>query len=127
MNTTTRLLFSAAILSGGLATPLAAAEEPASAPPQIDPGNKLDMRKGMQVYKSACARCHAKGKDGAPRLRDSKAWASRDFQSFSVMQKHADKGFLAMPAKGIRPNLTDQDMANAVFYMLERINTESKK
>lgn len=124
MKTTTRLLLSAAILSAGLTT--APAEEPAPAASPIPPGNKLDMRKGLQIYKSSCAQCHAKGKDGAPRLRDPKAWENRDFQSFSVMENHAKKGFLRMPAKGIHPLLSDEDMANAVFYMLERIKVGDK-
>lgn len=56
---------------------------------------------------------------GAPALQDEKAWSQRSFQWFSVLKAHATKGFLKMPAKGQRAALTDQDMADAVFYMME--------
>ncbi|SMF95731.1 Cytochrome C oxidase, cbb3-type, subunit III [Methylomagnum ishizawai] len=85
-------------------------------------GNKLDVRKGMQVYKSACAECHATGKGGAPRLHDREAWKHRSFQSQSVMRGHAKGGFLLMPPKGGYPLLDNQEMADAVFYMSEQIS-----
>lgn len=101
----------------------AGADEAADFPatPDLATGNKLDLREGMRIYKTSCAECHATGKGGAPRLRDAAAWRERSFQSFSVMEKHARKGFLSMPAKGKHPLLTDQDVANAVFYMEDQI------
>lgn len=92
-----------------------------STAPDLDTGNKLDLREGLRVYKASCAECHATGKGGAPRLRDAGAWRERSFQSFSVMQRHAENGFLLMPPKGKHPALTGQDVANAVFYMEDRI------
>ena len=99
---------------------------PAYSPDQST-GRKLDLRQGLRIYKSSCAGCHATGKDGAPRLQDAEAWRNRSFQSFSVMQQHARNGFLLMPAKGRHPVLTDQDVANAVLYMKERISERAKK
>ncbi len=37
------------------------------------------------------------------------------------MQVHAKKGFLNMPAKGEHSALTEQDLANATFYILSRL------
>jgi cytochrome c5 len=89
--------------------------------PESFTGEKLDLREGLKVYKSACRSCHATGKNGAPRLHDAEAWKNRSFQSFSVMEKHAKQGFLKMPPKGKRAALSDRDVANAVYYMRDQI------
>ncbi|HUL13324.1 MAG TPA: c-type cytochrome [Methylococcaceae bacterium] len=82
---------------------------------------KLDVGEGKRVYQSSCSGCHDTGKNRAPKLADKDAWAKRSFEWFSVMNNHATKGFLNMPPKGQHYELTDQDMANAVFYMLDQI------
>lgn len=84
-------------------------------------GNKLDVKHGAEVYRSSCASCHDKGKDGAPRLNRPESWKNRSFESFSVLNNHASKGFLSMPPKGRRPVLKDQDIADAVFYITQRL------
>lgn len=84
-------------------------------------GNKLDAGHGAKVYRSACAGCHDKGSEGAPRLDQPESWKTRSFASFSVMENHARGGFLKMPPKGRRPLLSDRDVADAVFYMTQRL------
>lgn len=103
---------------------LAAAALPMTAalsvpPNKVEPGRKLDLQNGKEVYESSCARCHDSGVDGAPKLRDGKDWEQRAVQWFSVLKTHAGKGFLKMPAKGQKPILTDDDVSDAVFYMLQ--------
>lgn len=113
-----------ALLGTGLALALtqpARAEEPPPEPADLPDGIKLDIRQGMRIYKANCAECHATGKNGAPRLRDRDAWKQRAMQPFSVLEKHAERGFLGMPPKGSHPQLTQQDMANAVYYMSQQI------
>lgn len=100
---------------------LADAPGPLEYHPDLFTGDKLDVRAGLKVYKSACIQCHGTGKGGAPRLHDAEAWRSRSFESLSVMEKHARQGFLNMPPKGGRPALNDRDLANAVFYMKDQI------
>lgn len=95
--------------------------------PDLFTGDKLDVRAGLKVYKSACIRCHGTGNDGAPRLHDAAAWQNRSFESFSVMEKHAKQGFLGMPPKGRRPALSDRELANAVFYMKDQIDNRLKR
>ncbi|MCU0734290.1 MAG: c-type cytochrome [Methylotetracoccus sp.] len=108
----------AAVLLCAVASAATASSQPVESA-GIDPGTKLDLQHGREVYRSSCAQCHDTGLEGAPALRDQKAWGQRSFQWFSVLQAHATKGFLNMPAKGQKPTLTDQDMADAVFYMME--------
>lgn len=87
----------------------------------VDPGTKLDAEHGRAVYQSSCAHCHDAGLAGAPALQDETAWSERSFQWFSVLKAHATKGFLKMPAQGQKTTLSDQDMADAVFYMMEAL------
>jgi cytochrome c5 len=120
MKSTVRPLLPGVFVVAFLAAALAE-EPPLQEPADLPDGTKLDLRKGMQVYKSACAECHATGKDGAPRLHDKAAWKDRSFQSLSIMEKHAEDGFLRMPPKGKRPILSKEEVANAVYYMSEQI------
>ncbi|WP_228720045.1 c-type cytochrome [Methylococcus geothermalis] len=107
-----------ALAACALLTASAALGEEPSAPVT---GDKLDAKHGAKVYRSACAGCHDKGKEGAPRLDQPGSWKSRSFESFSVMENHARGGFLKMPPKGRRPLLSDRDVADAVFYMTQRL------
>lgn len=73
---------------------------------------------GEQAYEQACAGCHEEGLDGAPRSGDPEAWADRSMLWEAVLFEHANKGYLAMPAKGGDQSLDDATVARAAEYML---------
>ena len=77
---------------------------------------------GPQVYNSACLACHGAGIGGAPVLGNAEVWAPRIAQGLDVLKEHAIKGYQGsagyMPAKGGRTDLSDEDVANAVDYMV---------
>jgi cytochrome c5 len=77
---------------------------------------------GPQVYNSACLACHGAGIGGAPVLGDATVWADRIAQGLDVLKDHAINGFQGsagfMPAKGGRTDLSDEEVANAVEYMV---------
>ena len=77
---------------------------------------------GPQVYNSACLACHGAGIGGAPVLGNAEAWAPRIAQGIDILKDHAIKGFQGsagyMPAKGGRTDLSDEEVANAVDYMV---------
>ncbi len=77
---------------------------------------------GPQVYNSACLACHGAGIGGAPVLGNAEAWAERIAQGMDVLKDHAIKGYQGsagyMPAKGGRTDLSDEEVANAVDYMV---------
>ncbi len=79
---------------------------------------------GPQVYNSACLACHAAGVGGAPVTGDAAAWAPRVSQGVAVLQQHAIEGYTGstgfMPAKGGRTDLSDDEIADAVDYMVEQ-------
>ncbi len=79
-------------------------------------------QKGADVYNGACAACHNLGVAGAPQLGESAVWKARIEQGETVLIKHALEGYQGnaglMPAKGGRPDLSDEDVTAAVKFML---------
>ncbi len=77
---------------------------------------------GPQVYNSACLACHGAGIGGAPILGDAGQWAPRIAQGIDTLRKHAIEGFTGsvgyMPPKGGRMDLSDDEIAGAVDYMV---------
>lgn len=77
---------------------------------------------GPQVYNEACIACHGSGIGGAPALSDASAWAARIDKGIETLQQHAIAGFQGeagyMPPKGGRVDLSDQEIIDAVAYMV---------
>ena len=104
-----------ALVSG--ATALAGSEEPAAAKPPMT---------GQQVYRNVCIACHSPpGVGGAPALGSVEAWTPRIAQGMDTLTHHALTGFTGktgvMPKKGERPDLSDQEIIEAVKYMVEQV------
>jgi cytochrome c5 len=78
---------------------------------------------GEEVYKMACAACHAAGVAGAPKLGDAAAWSARIEQGMDTLVSHAINGFQGtagyMPPKGGRTDLSDDAIRASVEYMVE--------
>ena len=95
-----------AVLALSLSTPVLAAET------------------GEDVYKQACAMCHDKGLAGAPVTGDKAAWKSRIDKGMDTLVANSINGFRGekgfMPARGGRASLTDQQVTEAVRYMVEK-------
>jgi cytochrome c5 len=75
---------------------------------------------GQKVYQQACFACHATGAAGAPKLDDKAAWKDRIAKGNETLYKHAIEGFNAMPAKGGRADLSDDDVKAAVDYIVSQ-------
>jgi cytochrome c5 len=75
---------------------------------------------GKQVVETVCARCHATGVNGAPKIGDEQAWSKRAAQGLSSLTKHALDGIRNMPSHGGNPNLTDLEIERAVTYMVNQ-------
>jgi len=72
---------------------------------------------GATIFAGACQACHMTGAAGAP-IPGSDDWATRAAQGLEVLSGHAINGFNAMPAKGGRMDLSDEEVIAAVEYML---------
>lgn len=78
---------------------------------------------GPQVYNSACIACHGVGVAGAPIVGDAGQWTDRIAQGMETLAKHAIEGYTGsagyMPPKGGRLDLSDEEVASAVQYMVD--------
>ncbi len=102
--------------SGELAMQAAPISAPQAAPAPLT---------GRQVYTAVCIACHAPpGVGGAPALGDGDAWATRLAQGVDTLIDHALHGFSGskgiMPGKGGRLDLSDEEIIEAVEYMVEQ-------
>ena len=75
-------------------------------------------RDGAEVYRETCAICHASGRDGAPRVGDAKAWASRSAKGLSSLTDSAVAGVRKMPPHGGKLDLGDLEIRRAITYMV---------
>lgn len=74
-------------------------------------------RSGEAVYQAACLACHASGLLDAPKL-EAGAWDTRIAKGLDGLTLSAINGLNAMPARGGNPAITDEEIKNAVSYML---------
>lgn len=77
---------------------------------------------GPQVYNEACIACHGAGIGGAPILGDAAGWAERIAKGSDVLNSNAINGYTGvgyMPPKGGRVDLSDQEVIDAVTYMVD--------
>ncbi|MGJ8677719.1 MAG: c-type cytochrome [Akkermansiaceae bacterium] len=78
---------------------------------------------GKKVYSIECGLCHDEAEEGAPMLSSVTEWEERKAKGFDVLLAHAIDGYTGpsgteMPARGGNPDLTDEQMTQAVKYML---------
>lgn len=76
-------------------------------------------RSGKEVYDSSCAACHGSGVMGAPKLGAAGDWAPRTSKGMETLVTHAIAGFNAMPAKGMCATCSDDEIKEAVVYMVD--------
>ena len=77
---------------------------------------------GQKIYEIECSLCHDEGEEGAPRLSSKKQWTKREAKGLETLISNAIKGFDGpdgeMPPRGGTKSLTDEEVANAVKYMI---------
>lgn len=86
----------------------------------ILPPTPAEFVAGQSVYEANCATCHDTSRDGAPRLGYLPAWSRRIEQGRQTLVEHAIEGLDLMPPRGDNPELTDEEIENAVKYFLYR-------
>ena len=73
---------------------------------------------GEMIYTSVCAACHATGVANAPKP-GSAEMATRAEKGTDALIKTAIDGLNAMPARGGRPDLSDEQIKAVVEFMLQ--------
>ena len=79
--------------------------------------------KGRQIWIDNCKGCHAYGTAGAPIPMEPDEWVYRVSKDKLVLYDHAINGFFGpddtmMPERGGNPNLSDEQVKQAVDYMV---------
>lgn len=100
---------------GNVITDAAVLQQLAAAKPKRAPMT------GEQVNAKLCAGCHIAGVLGAPKENDKAAWAARKAAEGGLdgLVNAAIKGKNAMPPKGGDPSLTDDEVREAVEFILK--------
>ena len=75
---------------------------------------------GKEVVDAVCAKCHASGAKGAPKIGDQQAWSKRASRGLSGLTTNALKGIRQMPSHGGNQSLSDMEIKRAVAYMVNQ-------
>ncbi len=73
---------------------------------------------GVQTYKAVCAVCHTSGVANAPKFGDKNAWKPLIDEGQVIITAHGYVGVRAMPPKGGRADLSVEQFAEALNYMV---------
>jgi cytochrome c5 len=92
-------------------------ETEAAEPQQVAMAEEMN---GQAIYNDACQACHMAGAAGAPQLV-AEQWTDRLDKGMDTLVSHAINGFNAMPAKGGRMDLSDEQVQASVEYMVEQV------
>ena len=75
---------------------------------------------GEKIYQQYCFSCHTPGVSGAPKLGDAEQWAPRIAKGRELLLKTTIDGIPpAMPARGLCSDCTDEQLMDAIDYMIE--------
>ena len=84
-------------------------------------------RTGEQVFTAVCTSCHTAGVLNAPKLDDKAAWEPRAAKGLQGLLASATNGLNQMPAKGGDPSLTEQELTDAIVYMVGKAGIDLGK
>lgn len=76
---------------------------------------------GKATYEAYCSGCHSSGAGGAPKYGDPNTWSSILKQEKQVVYNNAIHGISGMPAKGTCMSCTDDDIKQAVDFMIASV------
>lgn len=83
-------------------------------------------RRGEQVVKMQCAKCHQTGLNGAPKIGDRDAWIPRLKRGIDYLVRSAITGHGPMPPRGGMADLTDSEIRGAIVYMFSKGEAPAK-
>jgi cytochrome c5 len=83
-------------------------------------------RRGEQIVKAQCAKCHQSGVSGAPLIGDRDAWVPRLKRGIDYLVRSAINGHGPMPARGGLADLTDSEIRGAIVYMFSKGDAPAK-
>ena len=76
---------------------------------------------GEATFNRYCFSCHAAGIASSPKIGDVEAWAPRIAKGEAALLESTINGVLpSMPARGLCTQCTDEELADAIDYMVSR-------
>ncbi|MBU1371079.1 MAG: c-type cytochrome [Bacteroidetes bacterium] len=85
---------------------------------------QADLANGETIYNKACIACHLKGVAGAAALDDKARWEEIAAKGMTTLLDHAVKGYTGkygvMPEKGTCMDCTEQDLFDAISFMMDK-------
>lgn len=84
-------------------------------------------RTGEEVFNTVCTACHTAGILNAPKVDDKAAWEPRAAKGLQGLLAASINGLNQMPAKGGNPSLTEQELSDAITYMLGKAGIDLAK
>jgi len=76
---------------------------------------------GRLIYTQICRACHDTGVAGAPVVGDKTAWSARIQGGIDALLQSALRGKGGMPPKGGNAGLSDEQIRDAVEYMVAQV------
>lgn len=90
-----------------------------------------DLANGEAVYDRSCIACHLNGVAGAAALSDTPRWEENAAKGMAELTKSAMAGYTGnygvMPEKGTCMDCTEQDMYDAISYMMDQAGVKPAK
>lgn len=83
-------------------------------------GAQPAMLSGKERYEASCGFCHDTGTAGSPKIGVKSVWAPRLAKGRDTLVTHAINGIGTMPAKGMCPSCSDEEIEIAVQYMIDQ-------
>lgn len=119
---TSRIAPAGAVFAGDTGRAALAEAAAAEAPAEAAYGGTTD---GKEVFDHLCASCHGTGIAGAPKVGDTADWAPRIAAGIDTLVHHAIEGYTGpdgfyMPPRGGNPALTDEQVENAVHWIVDQ-------
>ena len=75
---------------------------------------------GAHIYQEACSICHSSGVANAPKLGDQVAWKKLIGEGQIIITAHGYVGVRAMPPRGGNEELSVEQFAEALNYMVNK-------
>jgi len=89
-----------------------------------------NLDNGKVIYNKACIACHWKGVAGAAALTDKPRWEEIAAKGMETLLHDAINGYQGdygvMPAKGTCTDCSDQDLYDAISYMIKEAGVTAK-
>ena len=92
---------------------------------------KKELENGKRTYDKICFACHKDGVAGAAAITNKKRWQENADKGLNTLLKHIKAGIVngkygTMPARGGCTDCTDQDLHDAILYMIHESGAHLK-